>query len=63
MKFISVGTAETLGIKEVINTSMGMYLVLDHQDREPSAKVLLVPFMWDHRRLIDRSELEASSSV
>lgn len=60
VKYKDPMTAESLGIRGIVHSSLGMHLVLDkyNDDDEPSEQVILVPFLWDHRQLVDRSEVE-----
>lgn len=49
-------TAEELGIVGVIENPLGSYIVLDKEPGE-SEQVLLIPFLWDHRRVVDKDGL------
>lgn len=59
VSYKDVASAEQLGIQKVVEDSLGLWLVLDKisEDEDYSDQLLLIPFSWDHRRLINRNEL------
>lgn len=57
MSYKLYATAEELGIQGIIQNSLGMFLVLDKEPFEEDGQVLIIPFAWDHRRVVNIDEL------
>lgn len=57
MKYKDPMSAESLGIRGIVRNDHCFMAVLDKDDSD-SKQVILVPFMWENRQLVDRADIQ-----